>query len=263
MDYTGAIYFAKRDIKHDFHDDISVDEALLPLLKFGESELVGTSKATVMTLPSGIDNETLSADSNNITSVVSSSGSDTGTIVVSGQYFSGTDLINYTSGDITLTGQTAVVLPTALARVNRAYTTSAATMVGDVAFYQGGGITGGSPDDDDQVHMILQAGEAQTQKTATSIASTDYWLVSRLTATVLEKTAAWAQVRIEMKAAASSIWYPVTQYIGVSDASGTVQVQFDQLKVIPKNHDVRMVAKADGVSTHIAGGIDGWIASII
>tara|TARA_R110000868_G_scaffold268438_1_gene527624 strand:- start:145 stop:948 length:804 start_codon:yes stop_codon:yes gene_type:complete len=261
LDSMPFVAYALDTIQADYGDRVSVDNKKKPLLKFGENEATGTTLSEVSTFPSGVLVETLSTTSNNITSVVSSHASDTGTITYEGHYFNSGVLFFLPPTSVTLTGQTAVTLPTAMARVTRAKSTSLAAMNGNVSFYEGGAITSGVPNTAANVHMLLQAGATQTQKCATSISGTDYWIISDITATCLEKTSASSQVRVEVKSATSNIWYPLTQYVGVAEGSGTFHLQFDQYKIVPKNSDVRLVAISSGANIHVAGGIAGWLAN--
>jgi len=253
--------YAIAKVLADYGDTISVASKLKDLTKFGENQNIGTSLTTIMTLPSGVSSETLSTSSNNIVSIISSNAGDTGTVTIEGHYFSGTDLI-FTIQSATLTGQTAVTLTTALSRVTRVYSTSAISFSGDVAVYEGGTTTSGVPDTAASVHLIVKAGEAQSQKASTSISSTDYWLLESMTASVLEKVNSWAQVRIETKPATSNIWRPVMQYVGVSDSTGTTGAIFDPILIVPKNYDIRMVSKANAANTHVAGGMRGILAAV-
>ena len=228
------------------------------LTKFGRNRLVGTSRSEIANLPAGILAETM-LTANSITSVVSSSGSDTGTIYYEGHTYSGGDL-TFVAGTATLTGQTAVTLGTALARISRCYSTSAATFVGDVAFYEGGTITAGVPDTDSEVHLLVDAGEPQSQTSSTSMSSTDYWILTGMTCSVLQKTAATAEFRIERKDADSTIWRPITQTFAVSNSSGTFQEAFLPYKIVQANSDVRLTAIASGAGVDCAGGISGYLA---
>lgn len=117
----------------------------------------------------------------------------------------------------------------------------------------------------DQVHLVIPAGEIQSQKAQTSISAQDYWIITGATGSVLSKTAAWAQFRLEIKPVSETYFYPITQWIGVSDSSGTVPMigAADPFAIVPANHDVRLVCQANQASTSVAGGFEGYLASII
>ena len=265
VDYDIFIKHAINSILRDYGDKVSVDAKSKDLLKFGENTLVGTSRATVMNLPSGILHETM-LSSNGVTHVVSSSGSDTQTLefyegqTISGGNFTFVNEDNSGSG-ITLTGQTPVELPTAMARTTRARLSSAA--VGTIYFYEGGTIMSGVPDDSDQVHLIVPIGDTQSQKAATSISNSDYWVITQMTGSILKKTASFADFRIEIKEASDTRWYPISQKIAVSTSSGTIEIDFKPYLIVPKNHDVRLTVLADTSSVHCAGGVRGFLATVI
>lgn len=263
---ASSAYDARLDqaIREFAEDGITIDIAnkQKSLLKFGENEDVQTTSTTLMTLPSGIYNETLPTG-NAITHIASSSGSDTGTTVtIEGHTSSGSDL-TFATQTKALQGQTKTALDTPLTRVTRVYASSGAALVGNVYVAEDVTFTGGVPQTATAIHIIIPAGQNQTQKTATAISSTDAWILTNMTASVLEKTAAFANVRIEFKNWQSSIWRPLTQYIGVSADSGTFEYDMYPYRRVPPNSDVRLVANASVNGTHVAGGITGILASVV
>lgn len=181
-----------------------------------------------------------------------------------GHTISGADLSfsQYAEG-FALTGQTPVVLPLAMRDVTRVRLRAPAN--GTVYFYEGGIASSGVPTDLTKVHCVLDAGEIQSQKCQTSISATDYWLVTGATGSVLSKTGAWAQFRIEVKPISDTYFFPLTQWFGVSDASGTVQLYgaSDPFVWVPANYDVRLVVQANTANTVVAGGLEGYLAKVI
>jgi hypothetical protein len=115
--------------------------------------------------------------------------------------------------------------------------------------------------------MMIPAGEIQTQKASTSVSASDYWVITNFTAGVLEKTAAYAQVRVEIKpwTTTTNSWYPITEWLTVASGGGTRNLlePNDPYLIVPKNHDVRLTAIADGASTPITGGMAGFLALVI
>jgi len=255
------IYQAIKEINETYGDLVSVYDKAKSLRKWGENEAVSTALTVIMTLPAGVAAETM-LSTNGITKAVSSNDTDTQTIYYEGHTISGGNLTFTVPQTFNLTGQTPVTLPTALARSTRAKLLSGTVTAGNISFYEGGAVTAGVPNDANTVHLILPTGESQTQKASTSVSSSDYWLIEHLTASVLEKTSSWAQVRIEAKNCLSTVWLPQTQYFGVSDSQGTVEIDLDPFVIIPKNFDVRLVAKANTTAIHVAGGMSGYLAII-
>ena len=262
IDYR--VKHAEEVIRDTYGQSASVDSKKKDLRKWGENTEVGTALTSIMTLPTGITAETY-ISTNGITTIVSTSASDTQNITFyEGNTISGSDLTFVNDSTVTaLTGQTGVTLNTPVARITRARLSSPA--VGTIYFYEGGTTTAGVPDDLSTVHMIIPAGEMQSQKAATSISSNDYYIISGATATVLEKTSAWAQVRIEIKPVSESNYFPITEWVGVSDSSGSVPLihNGDPFLIVPSNHDVRLAAKANTSGIHVAGGMIGYLAKKI
>jgi len=102
-----------------YGDIVSVEEKKKDLIKFGRNEAVGTSKTTIMTLPTGQLHETY-VSSDLINSIISDDNGDTQDVVIEGHTLSGGNF-TFVSFPATLAGQTAVTLGTALSRVSRVY----------------------------------------------------------------------------------------------------------------------------------------------
>lgn len=247
----------------DYGDRVSIKAKKKRLRKWGSTTAVSTSRTVVMTMKSGIAEETM-LTSNGITTVISDSGSDTMDIdFYEGHTYSAGNLTFVVENtNTTLTGTTAATLPTALARSTRARLTAPAN--GNIYFYEGGATSGGIPTDGTEVHLIIPAGEIQTQKNSTSISSVDYWIIEHAFCSVLSKTSAWVQARIEIKAASATYFYPITGWTGISDSSGKRSLlDDDEFLIIPKNHDVRMVIEANTGGVLVAGEMSGPLASVL
>jgi hypothetical protein len=255
---------AVADIQEDYGELVSVSAKNKVLRKWGSNENVQTTKSVIMTMQSGVQSETM-LSSNGITTVISSSSSDTQDVdFYEGHTISGSDLtFAIENTNQTLTGMTAVTLSTALARATIARLTSPA--VGNIYFYEGGATTNGVPNDGTKTHLIIPAGEIQSQKLSTSTSSIDYWLVTGATASILQKSNSWCQVRIETKAVGSTYWIPATEWIGLTDTSGTINIlgDADPILIIPKNTDVRMVGIANIANVYVAGGMVGYLAKVV
>jgi len=259
------LWHALKQIRNDYGKICDITGKAKSLRKWGESLTLGTAKATVETLPGSETEETLLSANTALVMSSSSTSDTTQTLdLYEGHTISGTDLVFAASSDtaLTLNGRTDVAL-TGLdrARVSRARLSAPA--VGNIYFHEGGATTNGVPNDATTVHAIIPAGEIQTQRTSTSISATDFWIMTEATFGVTEKSASWAQCRVETKPWNESGWYPVTQWIEASDSSGTVSL-FNGLVpiIIPYNHDVRMSAIADGASTSVIGGMAGLFARV-
>ncbi len=86
QDYN--IYHAIDIINDTYGVNVSVENKKKDLLKFGRNPLVGTTRATIMDLPTGVLHETY-VSTNAITTISSSSTSDTRQVTVEGHTISG------------------------------------------------------------------------------------------------------------------------------------------------------------------------------
>lgn len=107
--HNQAMDHAIRIVKSTFGDDVSVIDKRKSLVKFGRSDTIGTSPATIMTLPAGETSETY-VRRNIIDTISSSSTSDTMILGVEGHTV-GDDIsvssITQTGGTATVTTSTA------------------------------------------------------------------------------------------------------------------------------------------------------------
>lgn len=253
------LVYAIERIKADYGDTVSVSEKNKQLLKFGRNLLVGTSAATIMDLPAGILHETY-VSGNDITTVSSSSGSDTRQITIEGHTISGSDL-TFVVQTITLTGQTQATLTTPLHRCTRLYAdnTSTTELVGNIYVYENDTSTGGVPDTDAKVHLTLPAGEQQSRKASTSLSSVDYWIVTGFDADCYKKSAGFAEVRLEVREPGGVF----RQKEAVAVESGAHSTHdFKPYIIIPPNSDVRLTGVASAASTDVGGMIQGYLAII-
>ena len=269
-------------IEATYGDKVSVDEKNKDLLKYGRTEQADNTAGgwTIMTLPSGVQSE-MDLYANDIDKVSSSSASDAGKILtVEGHTYS-SGLLTFVSQDVTLDATnpttTAATLSTPLARITRGFLKSSGTpgspqsdLVGNIYFYDdnGGTITlsSGVPSDTSYVHMMIRAGLNQTEKASTSISNTDYWIITGAYASMLTKsTAASAEVDIFTRDVGNGgTWRKAfdmaCSFNGTTDA---YRIGYPYI-IVPKNHDIKMVAYGDSASARsVAGGIFGVLAKVI
>lgn len=95
----------------------------------------------------------------NIDSISSSSGSDTIEIFVEGL----DENYQTVTQTVTLNGQNRVALSTNLIRVFRAYNNNSTNLVGHVFVYVNGALTGGVPDDNDSIRIVIDPDNQQTE----------------------------------------------------------------------------------------------------
>lgn len=254
-DFEPRIRHAIRVIQDTYGDRVSVDVKNKGLLKFGRNFEVGTSRATVMTLPSGVLHETLQTD-NTITHFASASASDTQELVVQGYTVSGSNFTSATQ-TVTLAGQTKTALTTPLCRCVRAYNNGTTDLVGPIYFSQDVTYSSGVPQTAAAVHCMIPAGTNQTEKCATTLSQNDYWLITNVYADVTEKTAAFADFQLEVRRF-GKVFRQQCDFSASTSGQGIVR--FDPLLIVPANSDVRLTALADGAGTSVSGGIQGYLA---
>lgn len=261
-------------IEENNGDVVSVWNKAKILTKFGRNETVGTSWETLAEFQGSEPNETF-LTTNIIDSIVSSSGSDTTqTIVIEGHTVDVSGNMTFVSQEAALNGQTEVTLGTPLARCNRMYVKESGTfgttptaLVGDVVVYDNtDGITSGVPDTDAAVKCIIKAGETQSQKAATTISSTDYWILTGFSAAFGVSggpSVDYAEVRIEIRDITNGgVWLPLGRTISIVPNQIGKSVDLNPYSIVPKNHDVRLRAKTNASTGEIYGEITGYLALV-
>jgi hypothetical protein len=256
MDYW--LRHAARTIETTYGDQIDVYAKGKDLLKFGRNALVNTAKSTLMTLPVGIDNETY-VSTNIITQISSSSGSDTGNVVVEGHTISG-GVFTFVTQTITLTGQTLASLTTPLARVSRVINDNSSDLVGNIYVAQTDTLTAGVPDTAAKVHLIVVAGLNNSEKCATTISNNDYYIITSFYADCLEKTAAYGIIHLEVREAGKTFINKVDIEASTNDSGDH---EFKPYLIVPKNADVRVRISANAAGKDFSGGFQGVLASVV
>lgn len=256
---------AIRTIKETYNVDVSVEQKKKNLLKFGTHTSIGTGWETLAEMQDSETEETF-VSTNAITHAISTASTDAGkTLNLEYHTVSGSDA-TFGVQAVTLNasnGQTAAALTTPCFRANRAYNTSSTALVGNIAFYEGGSVTSGKPNVDSSVHLLLTAGDQQTQRAATTISANDYWIITNISLSVTEKSQSWAEARLEAKPIATTYWRPITQNFSANDSSGTTELLKDPFIVVPANYDVRLAVRCNSASISVSGGFNGMLASVI
>ena len=267
-------------IESTYGDTVSIQDKDKDLLKFGRSEQVDNTSGgtTIMTLPSGVRHE-LDLYANDIDKVTSSSSSDASKVLsVEGHTYSA-GALTFVVQDVTLDASpdtTAATLSTPLRNVTRAYLKNSGTagspqsdLVGNIYFYDDNGgtitISSGVPSDTTYIHMMIRAGENQTEKASTAISNSDYWIVTGAYCDMLSKaSAAIAEVDVEIRDVENGgAWRKLFDMPCSADGGGTFRSGYPYI-IIPKNHDIRMVGLGDSATDRIvSGGIFGALAVVV
>ena len=272
---TGAdILQAERVVLSTYGDTVSVVAKAKNLNKFGRTENADSGVTTTVAAFQGtVVNETF-VSTNLIDSVVSSSTSDTTqTIRVEGHTIDGSGNLTFVIQDAILTGQTEVTLATPLARANRAYVkasgtfnTPPAALVGIVSVYDNtDGIASGVPSTAAATKILIEAGKTQSEKCATSVSSTDYWILTSLHATIEEQgPAAAADFYVETRDISNGgAWLPLGVELSLNTAGqSSGSLEFRPFRIIPSNHDVRVMVVADTANTQVDAELEGYLAAV-
>jgi len=242
--------FALREIYSTFGDKTRVNRK--SLRKFGANFSVGTSQTPVNSWGEYEDYQT----SNVTLNLSSSSALDTATVTIEYMYFVGSDL-TFAIQTKQLQGQTPVALDSAGCRWMRMYTDSNVT--GDIWLYRGAA-TAGVPDTISNTHNQITAGFNQSQKAATSIAATNYLILTYGWMDIVRSASAAGAGFLKVRQLGSDFRVAPTR--GIS-ASNSVNYYFDPYAIIPPNSDIEIDAQAtSGSSNDVTAGFDGYFADI-
>ena len=228
------------------------------LQKFGENELVGTSEATVMTLPAGVVAETY-ATTNAIDKISSADNGDTQEAYIEGHTVDGSGNFTFTTQTVTMTGQTAATLTTPLARVSRVANNGTTANAGHWYVHESDTLSSGVPTTDAKVHLIVPAGENQSLKSATTFSSVDYAIVTGLYASVNKKANASADIRFKVRLKGGV--FQTKFKIGISNTA-PFEVMTDPFFIIPANADCLISAEASTTGVEVSCGFNAYLATI-
>jgi hypothetical protein len=263
--------YAERVIESTYGDVVSIKAKGKQLNKFGLSNSVGTALQTIARFPS--INETY-VSTNIITRIVSTNVSDTQTLVLEGDTIDGFGNLTFSIQNVTLNGQTVVTLTTPLARANRLYVKPSGTFnapqtnpLGAVSVYDNlSGVAAGVPSVPTSVKLTIQAGEANSQKCATSISSSDYYIVTQIQGGIgaAGGNASRVIIRAESRDIKNGgVWRPLGRELTVPISGVGVQFDPHPFLIIPKNHDIRLRARTDSNTAFVFGEINGYLAGIV
>lgn len=269
---------AERVVFATYGDKVSVAAKGKDLNKFGVNRVVGSSFETVAQFQGTESNETF-VTTNLIDSISSSAAGDTGLVlVVEGHTVDGSGNLTFVVQDATLDGsdaRTKVALGTPLARASRIYVKASGSFgspqsapSGTVYVYDdSGGVSSGVPTVAAGTKVLLAAGETQTQKCSTSISSSDYWFVSYLSAVVGDTGAAsvgYITVQLQTRDVANGgVWRPKGRNLVLVPGQQGRTIYFDPYLIVPKNHDIRVVAKTDTNTADVEAEVGGYLASVV
>lgn len=258
-------------------DIVSIAKKRKSLTKFGRTLNADNGvRTTVAEFQDAVVNETF-VSTNIIDSAVSTSGSDTGVITVEGHTIDGSGNLTFVVQDVTLLGQSEATLTTPLARATRAYVKNgtfaspASTLVGDVAIYDNTGVTlsAGKADVDAAVKLMIRGtlGYNQSQKSATSISSQDYFIITAVNFGITSGSPSGVAAEFDLEyrdVANGGVWRPMGLEVGLTlPGQSFARLSLDVPRWIGKNSDIRSIAVADTNDTQVNARFSGYLASVL
>ncbi len=256
------IEHAKRVISGTYGHDVSLEAKDKDLLKFGRTKIAQTTETGIEHLPAGVQVEVF-VTTNIITSIVSTSSSDTTTCQVEGHTISGTGVdtkLVFVIQEVTLTGQTAAALTTPLARCTRVFANAAVDLIGVISVTEDDDFQSGVPDTAAGVHLQIYAGESQSTKCSTTIEDNNYWLITEVRADCLEKTATFGVIHLEIRNAGKIFR---EQMIASCNDTHALFEEFKPYIIVPPNSDVRMTVTANANGKDFVAFMEGPLLKVV
>jgi len=243
------------------------------LHKFGSTSNADDGvRTTVSNFLGAVVNETYST-ANEAYAVVSDAAGDTGQLAIEGHYFDSSNNLVFFTETITLTGLTPVPLSRDVCRVNRlaitggTYAAPATALVGTVSAYATSGVTvtAGVPQTATAVKCLIVAGFQQSEKCASSISNTDFFVVTSVYAEGTRATGSAATIEIDVEyRSIGGVFRPMGLKGTIRTAANSVYS--DKLKpyrIIQNNSDFRMIAISDAANVAVGGYISGTLCEVI
>lgn len=254
----GRLVQAEREIQQTYGDIVSIDVKSKSLNKFGKSGTI-TANGGLETVWTVGGNETY-VSSNSISSVSSSSASDTTQVTIEGHTLSGNQF-TFVVQTVSLNGRNEVTLPTSLARVSRIYNSSNTEFVGRVVVYETTTISNGIPTDATKIHIDIPAGFQQSFKAATTFSNTDYFIVTGLKGSVSLKQAVAIDFYLEVREV-GKVFRQMSAF-SASSTGGDFTISLDPAIIIPKNSDVRIRCETEDNNAVAFGVFKGYLAKVL
>ena len=243
---SSAISYAENEILKTYGDTVSVWEKGKRLIKFGANKDVDLVQEAVIQAPD--DDSILTS---NVITHVTSSGAYTGTVAVEGFTISGGEL-TFVSQTSNVVDTTLVTLGTPLARVTRMYnngTTDYTTQISAVN------------STNTAKYCVIEGslGQNQSLKAQTSISKDDYYIMYQMSGGIVA-TSANVIFSFQTKEV-GKVWRTQRQFV----ASGVsfTEVPLSPPIIVPKNHDIRIVAISDTNNTSVVAEFSGYLAGIV
>lgn len=251
-----AVAHALSQIKNDY----GVTAVVKPkaLLKFGRTNNADPDvKTTVATFQGSVVNETF-ATTNAIDRIISDDTGDGETVGIEGHTVSG-GVFTFVTQTATLNGQTAVTLTTPMARATRVYNTDSTELAGNVYVYENVTTSSGVPDTAANTHLMIAAGEQQSEKASTTISDKDYWIITQVFGSVNRGNSANVDIGLEVRES-GGVFRPKVRWTIRSTGQNAIVLPVTPHVIVPSNSDVRIVAISDSANTTVDAWANGYLA---
>lgn len=230
------------------------------LLKFGRNTNVGTAESTI-----NFQNIVpVRSSTNSIDTISSSSTSDVGKMVTLDT------MVRDDNGDfafvfqvVTLNGQTPVAIPTASSRITRIKRAIGSDLEGNVYAYESGATTAGVPNDLGTVGNVLSAAEQTTLFAGTTVAATNYFVITSYHADLTGSNAQGAVATTRLSIASKDNALFRTVDITKVNSDVAVEKSFYPYLIVPPNHDVKVTAEGGTSGLDVAASFQGFFVDII
>lgn len=258
--------------KDGYGNNWSVNAKAKDLKKFGRNtDLAIGVKETLW--ETGANSETYlePSDGNLIDTVTSSDASDVGEIIrIEGHYFDDDGDFIFSVQTVVLNGQNRVTLGQPLCRCSRMNEINTATLSGDIWVFQSTSTdTAGVPNNLALAHNIIKGtgGFRQSYKGATTMSSTDAFLITAITLSIQKKQSAVVDFGFEIAKLTSAGLGQTIDFLPLfgeetlnSTGQSALRLDLDPVITIPPNHDVRGVATSGAAGAQANITFSGYLA---
>lgn len=106
----------------------------------------------------------------------------------------------------------------------------------------------------DLMHLVVESGENNSEKVATTLSSTDYWVLTGFYGGCLERSSAFGTLYLEIREPGQSF----INKISINTSTGVSGThEFKPYLIVKPNSDIRLRASANAAGKEITGGIQG------
>lgn len=245
-------------IEEQYGVTVSFDTKRKALRKYGRNIDLDTGGFEQVWVTGGL--EVLPTD-NTITHFASTSTSDVGNVLkLEGHTIDGSGNKSFISQEITLNGQNKTALTTPLARATRLFNNGATEFLGTVYVSKDVAYSVGVPASD--IHITVLPGDQQTLKAATSMSSTDWFVITELAFEVKRSVNATVDFKLQVREQ-NGVWR--TQFTSaLSNSQPSIEYTFSVVEIIvPANADVRILAETSANNTVVDAEMAGLLANTV